>query len=80
MSAITFIAMPTDVARAHQAGAPDANGQEPERHISGGTGVPCRHCQRDVAADEPYLILTYRPFPGAAVRGDRTDLPSCRAL
>jgi hypothetical protein len=65
MSAITFIAMPTDVARAHQAGAPDANGQKPERHVSDGTGVPCRHCQRDVAADEPYLILAYRPFPRA---------------
>ena len=33
-AAITFITMPTDVARAHQAGAPDANGQKPERHIS----------------------------------------------
>jgi hypothetical protein len=43
MSAITFIAMPTDGARAYQAGAPDANGQKPERHISDGTGVPCRH-------------------------------------
>jgi hypothetical protein len=30
MSAITFVAMPTDVARAHQAGVPDANGQKPE--------------------------------------------------
>ena len=65
MSSITFITMPTDVARAHQAGAPDANGQKPERHISDGTGVPCRHCQRDVAADEPYLILAYCPFPRA---------------
>jgi hypothetical protein len=63
MSAITFISMPTDVARAYQAGALDANGQKPERHTSRGTGVPCRHCQRDVAADEPYLILAYSPFP-----------------
>lgn len=63
MSAITFISMPTDVARAYQAGALDANGPKPERHISSGTGVPCRHCQRDVAADEPYLILAYSPFP-----------------
>jgi hypothetical protein len=39
MSAIMFIAMPTDVARAYQAGTPDANGQKPERHISDGTGV-----------------------------------------
>jgi hypothetical protein len=65
MSAIAFISMPTADARAYQAGALDANGQKPERHISNGTGVPCRHCQRDVAADEPYLILAYRPFPQA---------------
>jgi hypothetical protein len=32
--------MPTDVARAHQDGAPEANRQKPERHISDGTGVP----------------------------------------
>ena len=60
---IKFIAMPTEEARASQAGALDANGQAPERHISDGDGVPCRHCQRDVAAGEPYLILAYRPFP-----------------
>ena len=60
---IKFIAMPTEEARAYQAGALDANNQAPERHISDGDGVPCRHCQRDVAAGEPYLILAYRPFP-----------------
>lgn len=60
---IRFEAMPTEEARAFQAGKPDANGQEPERHISDGDGVPCRHCQQDVAAGEPYLILNYRPFP-----------------
>ncbi|MCG8360461.1 MAG: DUF1203 domain-containing protein [Kiloniellales bacterium] len=58
-----FEAMPTETARAFQAGAPDANGQPPERHISDGKGVPCRHCLAPVAADEPYLILGYRPFP-----------------
>ena len=62
MSAISFIAMPTDEARTFQAGRPDANGQVPERHISDGEGVPCRHCQCDVGAGEPYLILNYRPF------------------
>jgi hypothetical protein len=60
---VKFVSMPTDVVRALQAGAPDANGQVPERHISDGDGVPCRHCQQDVAAGEPYLILNYRPFP-----------------
>lgn len=61
--AIKFVSMPTATARAYQSGAPDANGQVPERHISSGDGVPCRHCQQDVAAGEAYLILNYRPFP-----------------
>ena len=65
MQPIKFVAMPTGIARAYQAGALDANGQTPERAISDGKGVPCRHCQRDVAAGEPYLILAYRPFPEA---------------
>ncbi|WP_374311316.1 DUF1203 domain-containing protein [Dongia sp.] len=60
---IKFVSMPTEIARAYQAGAPDANGQVPERHISDGDGVPCRHCQQDVAAGEAYLILNHRPFP-----------------
>lgn len=64
MPAIAFIALDTEEVRALQNGAPDANGQKPERHISDGDGVPCRHCQSDVAKDEPYLILNYRPFPG----------------
>lgn len=62
-NAIKFISMPTDTVRAYQTGAPDANGQVPERHVSAGDGVPCRHCQQDVAAGEAYLILNYRPFP-----------------
>lgn len=62
MSAIAFIALDTEEVRALQNGAPDANGQKPERHISDGDGVPCRHCQRDVGKGEPYLILSYRPF------------------
>ena len=57
--------MPSELAAAYRAGAPDANGQAPERHISDGDGVPCRHCLGYVAAGEPYLILAYRPFPAA---------------
>jgi len=60
---ITFIAMPTKEARAYQAGAVDAYGLLPERRVSDGDGVPCRHCLQDVAAGEDYLILAYRPFP-----------------
>ena len=60
---IKYLAMPTDEARAFQAGAVDAYGLPPERRVSDGDGVPCRHCLRDVAAGEDYLILAYRPFP-----------------
>jgi hypothetical protein len=61
---IHFVALPNEAVRALQAGAPDANGQVPERHISDGDGMPCRHCLQNIAAGEPYLILAYRPFPG----------------
>lgn len=64
MPPILYRAMPTEHARAFQAGAPDANGQAPERHISDGDGNPCRHCLTEIAAGDPYLILAYRPFPG----------------
>ncbi len=65
MTEIRFSSMPSEEAEAYRAGAPDANGQKPETHISNGSGVPCRHCLQDVGKDEPYLILAYRPFPNA---------------
>ncbi|MEJ6782984.1 DUF1203 domain-containing protein [Aminobacter sp. Piv2-1] len=60
---LKFKALPTDEVRALQSGAPDAYGMVPERRLSDGDGVPCRHCLKNVAAGEPYLILAYRPFP-----------------
>lgn len=60
---LLYSGMPTHLAAAYRAGAPDANGQAPERRISDGDGVPCRHCLENVAAGEPYLVLAYRPFP-----------------
>ena len=60
---IKFKALPTEQVRALQHGAPDAYGMVPERQISDGDGVPCRHCLTNVAAGEPYLVLAYRPFP-----------------
>lgn len=63
MQTLRFVALPTDAVRALQAGAPDANGQVPERRLSDGAGVPCRHCLAQVASGEPYLVLAYRPFP-----------------
>jgi hypothetical protein len=58
-----FVALPTEQARALQAGGADAYGMTPERHTSDGDGVPCRHCLQNVRAGEDYLILAYRPFP-----------------
>lgn len=63
MTDLIFVAMPTEAARAYQSGAEDANGMPPERHISlSGTGSPCRHCLRHIAAGDAYLTLAYRPF------------------
>ena len=58
-----FLAMPTAEVRAYQAGGPDSYGLAPERRISDGDGVPCRHCLAHVAAGLPYLVLAHRPFP-----------------
>jgi hypothetical protein len=60
---ITYLAMPTEETRAYQAGGPDAYGLPPERRVSDGDGVPCRHCLQDVGKGEDYLIFAYRPFP-----------------
>ncbi|MEP9388247.1 DUF1203 domain-containing protein [Mesorhizobium sp. KR9-304] len=58
-----FKALPTDEVRALQAGGADAYGRTPERRVSDGDGVPCRHCLKNVDAEEAYLVLAYRPFP-----------------
>lgn len=60
---LRYSGMPTELAAAYRAGAPDANGMTPERRVSDGDRVPCRHCLGNVAAGDPYLILAYRPFP-----------------
>ena len=63
MTAICFTPIPTATLRAYQSGAPDANGQPPERHISDGGGNPCRHCLQMIPKGEGMLILAHRPFP-----------------
>lgn len=63
MPQIRFMALPTDMARAYQRGAPDAYGKAPERQISDGSDLPCRHCLSTVEAGEAYLVLAHRPFP-----------------
>jgi hypothetical protein len=65
MFEVRFIAMPTSTAESYWKGMPDANGQPPERHVSDGSGNPCRHCLEDIAQGEPFLILAWCPFPAA---------------
>ena len=60
---VAFIALDTSLVRSLQAGGSDANGQTPERHVSPGGAIPCRHCLAPVAAGKSYLILSHRPFP-----------------
>lgn len=60
---VHFSPLDTHAVRALQTGGPDANGQIPERHISDGSGVPCRHCLQQVENGASYLILSFRPFP-----------------
>ena len=59
---ILFTPIPTQIARAYQAGGPDANGQPPERKSSDGAGYPCRHCLHMVPAGRDVLVLAHRPF------------------
>ena len=53
-----------DAAHLRDGGA-DANGQAPERQVSGGPGNPCRHCLREIPEGRPMLVAAYRPFPAA---------------
>lgn len=57
-----FIAMDSIKVQQLRNGGLDANCQPPERTISDGDGNPCRHCQRDIKAGKPMLVLSHRPF------------------
>ena len=59
---IKFLALETPVARALQAGGLDANDLTPEKVISEGGGMPCRHCLQYIEEGEEMLILSHRPF------------------
>jgi len=60
---VRFVALPTEEVRALQQGGRDAYGLMPERRVSDGSAVPCRHCLLSVEAGQAYLVLAYRPFP-----------------
>lgn len=49
-----------------RAGGADANGQAPLVLPARGAANPCRHCLGLIAEGEPKLVLSYRPFAGAA--------------
>jgi len=57
-----YSGMPSELAAAYRAGAPDANGQAPERRVSTDGDEPCRHCLGTVGVGEAFLTLAYRPF------------------
>jgi len=61
---IVFSPLDTATVRALQAGGADAYGHAPERRVSDGDGIPCRHCLDFVPAGEGYLVLAHRPFTG----------------
>lgn len=63
MPRLSFHPLNSETVRQLQCGGPDANGQRPERQVSDGKGVPCRHCLGEVGEGESYLILSHRPFP-----------------
>ncbi|UUX50144.1 DUF1203 domain-containing protein [Nisaea acidiphila] len=60
-----YLALETEIARHYQSGGADANGQVPERKVSEGGSMPCRHCLQNIAAGEEYLVFAHRPFPAA---------------
>ncbi|MEM7120770.1 MAG: DUF1203 domain-containing protein [Pseudomonadota bacterium] len=59
---IRFEALPTEAVRLLQNGGTDAYGHAPDRRLSDGVGVPCRHCLRNIEAGDRYLVMAYRPF------------------
>lgn len=57
-----FTALSENIVRDLQADGLDANGQRPERRVSDGADMPCRHCLRNIDAGEEMLIVAHRPF------------------
>jgi hypothetical protein len=62
MQNIHFTAMPTKAADTFRKGGVDAYGNTPERMISPGDGMPCRHCLGFIEDGEDMLVIAYRPF------------------
>lgn len=62
MENVQFGGMDTSDAEHFQAGGADSYGHKPQRAISDGSAIPCRHCLQAVEKGDEYLILAYRPF------------------
>ena len=62
MTGIRFVALDTKTVRALQSGGPDAYGSVPEKCVSDGGAIPCRHCLQPVGKGDQYLVLAHRPF------------------
>lgn len=59
---IRYTAMPTEIARAYQRGAPDDYGNPPERQVADDGGYQCRHCLTIIPPGSDMLLVAYRPF------------------
>ncbi len=57
-----FTPIPTDLVQLYRAGAPDANGQTPERQVTTSGTYPCRHCLNLIPTGKGVLVLAHRPF------------------
>ncbi|HEV7433652.1 MAG TPA: DUF1203 domain-containing protein [Pseudorhizobium sp.] len=63
MTYLIFSAIASEHAEALRSGSPDAYGRKPERLMSAGAGMPCRHCLNVITEGEELLVLAYCPFP-----------------
>lgn len=57
-----FIPLSDTCAAHYRRGGADAYGLKPERRVSDGGGIPCRHSLSMVPRGAPYLIVAHRPF------------------
>lgn len=62
MTQLVFTPLPTKKARELQSLGPDEHGQRPQRFISDGDGLPCRHCLDFIEEGEEVLLVSYKPF------------------
>lgn len=57
-----FHGMATQDCDALRQGGGDAFGTAAEPAVSNGSGVPCRHCLRQIPNGDAYLIFAHKPF------------------